>query len=57
MNRPERWANVTVEQVRVKCRQLKMRPADVDTIAGLLQRRKQGHRFNVRGGHKNFPFK
>ena len=41
MNCPERWARVTVEQVRAKCRELKMRPNDVDTIVGFLERRKQ----------------
>ena len=40
MNRPERWAPITVEQVGAKCRALGMRPDDVDTVAGFLQRRK-----------------
>lgn len=56
MNRPERWESVTVEQVRAKCRELKMRPKDVDTIAGFLQRRKDGRRFNVRSSYKDFHF-
>ncbi|MHD0307108.1 hypothetical protein [Rhodococcus erythropolis] len=56
MNRPERWADVTVEQVRAKCRELGMRPNDIDTIAGLLQRRKNGRRFNVRSSYKDFRF-
>lgn len=56
MNCPERWARVTVEQVRAKCRELKMRPNDVDTIAGFLERRKQGHRFNVRSSYRDFKF-
>lgn len=56
MNCPERWAHVTVEQVRAKCRELKMRPNDVDTISGFLERRKQGHRFNVRSSYRDFKF-
>lgn len=34
-------------RTRAKCRALGMRGADVDTIAGFLQRRKDGHHFNV----------
>lgn len=45
MNRPARWAPITVEQVRAKCRDLGMRPADVDKIAGFPQRRKNGATF------------
>ena len=56
MNRPERWEPITVEQVRVRCRELGMRPDDVDTIAGYLQRRKEGRRFNVRGSYRDFCF-
>lgn len=56
MNCPQRWKQVTVEQVRAKCRALKMRPRDVDTITGYLQRRKEGRRFNVRGSYKDFRF-
>ena len=56
MNRPERWAPVTVEQVRAKCRELKMRPNDVETIVGFLERRKQGRRFNVRNSYRDFRF-
>ena len=56
MNCPERWAHVTVEQVRAKCRELKMRPNDVDTIADFLERRKQGHRFNMRNSYRDFKF-
>lgn len=56
MNRPERWASITVEQVRIKCRELGMRPTDVDTVAGFLQRRKQGRRFNVRSSYRDFQF-
>ena len=56
MNCPERWGSVTVEQVRTKCRELGMRPKDVDTVCGLLERRKQGHRFNVRNGYRDFRF-
>lgn len=56
MNRPERWAAVTVDQVRAKCRALGMRPDDVDTVAGFLQRRKEGRRFNVRSSYRTFHF-
>lgn len=56
MNRPERWLEVTVEQVRVKCRQLGISPKDVDTIAGFVQRRKDGRRFNVRSSYRTFHF-
>lgn len=56
MNRPERWASVSVEQVRAKCRELRMRPNDVDTIAGLLQGRKDGRRFNVGSSYRDFRF-
>lgn len=56
MNRPDRWADVTVDQVRAKCKDLGMRPNDVDTIAEFLQRRKEGCRFNVRSGYRNFSF-
>lgn len=56
MNCPERWAPVTVAQVRAKCRELKMRPDDVETIAGFLERRKQGRRFNVRSSYRDFRF-
>ena len=57
MNRPERWTSVTVEQVRTKCRQLALSPNDIDTIADLVQRRKDGRRFNVRGPYRTFQFK
>ncbi len=57
MNRPERWVSVTVDQVRAKCRELGMRPNDVDTVAGFLQRRKEGRRFNVRSSYRDFQFK
>lgn len=56
MHRPERWAHVSVEQVRVKCRELGMQPKDVDTVSGLLQRCKDGRRFNVRSSYRNEPF-
>jgi hypothetical protein len=56
MNRPERWAPITVEQVRTTCRALGMRPDDVDTVAGLLQRRKEGRRFNVQSSYRTFHF-
>ena len=56
MNRPDRWEPITVEQIRVKCRELGMRPNDVDTIAGFLQRRKDGRRFNVRSTYRTYRF-
>lgn len=56
MNRPDRWRDVTVEQVRTKCRALGMRPNDIDTIAGYVQKRKDGKRFNVRSSYKTFQF-
>ena len=56
MNCPERWVSVTVDQVRAKCRALKMRPNDVETIAGFLQRRKEGRRFNVKSSYRDFRF-
>lgn len=54
MNRPDRWKPVTVEQVRAKCKELGMRPNDVDTIADLLQRRKDGRSFRVEPSYRNF---
>lgn len=56
MNRPDRWLPITVEQVRARCRALGMRADDVDTIAGFLQRRKEGGRFNVRTSYRTFQF-
>lgn len=47
MNRPERRRDDTVEQVRATCPALGMCPDEVDTIAGYLQNRKDGKRFNV----------
>lgn len=41
MNRPDRWASVTADQVRAKCRALGMRAHDVDTITDFVQRRKR----------------
>jgi hypothetical protein len=56
MNSPERWVPITVDQVRAKCRDLGLRLRDVDTVAGSLQRRKEGRRFNVRGSYRGFRF-
>ncbi|MGO1696148.1 MAG: hypothetical protein ACTHZK_10625 [Arthrobacter sp.] len=56
MNSPERWTSVTVEQVRDKCRELKMRPKDIETIVGFVERRKQGRRFNVRSTYRDYQF-
>ncbi|MDV8078231.1 hypothetical protein R4P47_16840 [Rhodococcus sp. IEGM 1370] len=56
MNRPDRWLPITVERVRARCRALGMRADDVDTIAGFLQRRKEGGRFNVRTSYRTFQF-
>ncbi|MET4639596.1 hypothetical protein [Mycetocola sp. 2940] len=56
MNRPDRWIPISVEQVRTKCRELGMRPNDIDTVAGFLQRRKDGRRFNVQSSYRSFHF-
>ncbi len=56
MNCPERWAPIAVDQLRTKCCELGMRPNDTDTIAGLLQRRKEGRRFNVQSSYRTFHF-
>lgn len=56
MNRPDRWVDVSVERVRAKCRALGMRPNDVDTVAELLQRRKDGRRFNIGSTYRDFRF-
>lgn len=56
MNCPTRWESVTVEQVRRRCRELKMRPKDIETITGFLELRKQGRRFNVRSTYRDFQF-
>ncbi|MBN9632777.1 MAG: hypothetical protein J0I18_19590 [Actinobacteria bacterium] len=56
MNRPDRWVPITPEQVRAKCRELGMRPGDIDTVVGFLQRRKDGRRFNVRSSYRTFHF-
>ncbi len=56
MNRPQRWEPITVEQVRSKCCELGMRPNDVDTIAALVRRRKDGGRLNVRSSYRTFHF-
>lgn len=56
MNRPDRWQPITVAQVRGKCRELHMRPNDIDTVAGLLQRRKDRRRFNVKQSYRDYKF-
>lgn len=56
MNRPDRWKAVTADQVQTKCRELGMRPKDVDTIVSYVQRRKEGKRFNVRSSYRTFEF-
>lgn len=56
MNCPDRWAGITVEQVRAKCRQLGMRGKDVDTITDFVQRRRDGRRFNVQSSYRIFEF-
>ena len=33
-----------------------MRPGDIDTVVGFLQRRKDGRRFNVRSSYRTFHF-
>lgn len=57
MNRPERWVPVTVDRVRAKCRESGMRPNDIDTVAGFVQRRKDFRRFNVQSSYRTFAFK
>lgn len=47
MNRPARWQAITVDQLRARCRELGLKPNDIDTIAGFLQRRKDGRRRDV----------
>ncbi len=54
MNRLVRWAPITVEQVRTKCRALGMHPHGVDTIVGFLKRQKEGRRFNVQSSYRAF---
>lgn len=56
MHRPDRWAGVTVKQVRERCRALGLSPNDVDTIGDYLQRRKDGRRFNVDRSYRDFQF-
>lgn len=57
MNRPNRWQDVTPDEVRKECRRLGMRPADTNTVVELVTRRKQGRRFNLaRSSYKNFAF-
>jgi len=56
MNRPDRWRDVIREQVRSKRRSFGMRPNDVDAVAGLLHKRKEGKRFNVRSSYRTFQF-
>lgn len=48
--------SITVEQIRARCCLLRMRDDDVDTIADLLQRRKEGRRFNVRSSYRTVEF-
>ncbi|MDO4058031.1 hypothetical protein QKG53_14505 [Clavibacter michiganensis] len=57
MNRPDRWAAISPEQVRARCRELEMRPADVDTIVGFVRHRQEGRRFAVRGSYRDFQFR
>lgn len=57
MNRPKRWDSVTVDQVRARCKELAMRPTDVDTITGFLQRRKERRYFRVTTFYREFHFK
>lgn len=56
MNRPDRWLPITPDQVRAKCRELGMRPDDIDTIVGFLQRRRDGRRFDVQSSYRTFHF-
>ena len=56
MNRTQRWLGLPIDHIRLKCRELVLRPADADTITGLILRRQEGRRFNVRRGYKDFYF-
>lgn len=56
MNRPERWMGLSLDDIRRKCREFGLSPADVDTITGLIRRRQEGRRFNVRHGYRDFHF-
>ena len=56
MTRTQRWLGLPIDHIRLKCRELGLRPADVDTITGLILRRQEGRRFNVRRGYKDFHF-
>lgn len=56
MDCPKRWADVAVEQVRAKGRELQMRPKGIQTITGFLERRKQGRRLIVRSSYRDFTF-
>ena len=50
------WRTVTPEQVKEKCFELGMSVADGDEVAGMLQRRLDGHRFQVRSSYGDFEF-
>ncbi|MDR2930461.1 MAG: hypothetical protein LBV06_06115 [Propionibacteriaceae bacterium] len=56
MNRPSVWRDVTGDQLRAKCRSMRMRPDDVDTICGFLQRVKGGHRLVPQSGYRDFKW-
>lgn len=56
MNRTSRWDGVSPDIVRAKCRALGMRPTDVDTVVGIIQRRLDGGRFNVQTSYRGFHF-
>lgn len=57
MHRPDRWAAVTVKQVRDRARALGLSPNDRDTIGGYLQRRKDGRRFSIDRSYRIFAFR
>ena len=50
------WRAVTPEQVKAKCFELGMSVGDSDEIAGMLERRLEGHRFQVHSGYSDFEF-
>ena len=50
------WRAVTPEQVKAKCFELGMSVTDSEEIAGMLKRRLEGHRFQVRSSYSDFEF-
>lgn len=52
-----RWRDIPVEVVEARCVELGMSAETIVTIIDLLQRRKNGARFNPRGGAGSSPYK